>query len=411
MPAHDVIPDSAQSRTVERLVSGGEGLVRTDGGVVFVPDVLPGEVVRLGELERRGGALRAPRREIVSASPDRVSPRCRHVGACGGCDWQHMSHAAQLGAKRAIVVETIRRIARLEIEPPAIHTAGPWGTRSRTVLHGDGRRIGYRARHSHEIVVPTECPVLERPLADAVLEWTVAGDTARERVLFSASDGGIVDSLRPVVATISVGTTRIAFNSGSFMQANRTLLPKLGDALAGLVDGGTVVDLFAGSGLLATLLVAGARTPPTRVAIVERDRRNGELARTNIATHAACDVAIVARDVTRVDLGRLLSVSVPDRPLTVVVDPPRSGLPVSVRRALVAARPDRIVYLSCDVATLARDLADLCARSDSPPVRDDVASAEPVAIDRPFRLVSTVLFDFFPQTSHVETLCLMEPAS
>lgn len=383
IPEHD--PPERSTVRIERLVNGGAGLARTDAGVVFVRDALPGELVTIGPPSRDGGASTAPLIDIIEPSPHRVDPPCPVYGACGGCDWQHLAVAEQRRWKREIVAENLRRLGGISWDPERIGmvAGAPWGYRSRVQLHRSGGTVGFRRRRSRDVVEIDSCPV-----ATTAINGEIRRERARRaelpdgRITIVASGAGVARSDRDREATLQIGDTALRFHPAGFAQANRELLPALGEALRGAVTGRVLVDLFAGAGLLARLATAGVPSPP-RLVCVEPDRRNAALIRTNlqdvpdVRVHRMTAERAVARGVLRDVVGD---------ETTVLLDPPRTGLSRSVRRWLTTVASARVAYLSCDAAALARDLSSLTPD---------------------YRIDEMTMFDFYPQTAHIETLVIL----
>src|SRR5262249_34672793 len=146
--------------TVEKLIYGGDGLARLDGRVVFAPYVLPGERIRAEAEREKPGLVRARTVEVLAPAAERTTAPCEYFGRCGGCHYQHAPYAYQLEAKRAILVEELRRLGK--IEPPeqiAIVAGEPWGYRNRVQLHVDGGRLGYWEARSHQLCPIERCPI------------------------------------------------------------------------------------------------------------------------------------------------------------------------------------------------------------------------------------------------------------
>jgi 23S rRNA (uracil1939-C5)-methyltransferase len=327
--------------------------------------------------------------ELISPGSSRAEPVCPVFGRCGGCSWQHLRYEAQLEAKRGILSDALTRIGKLSAVPASIEMrASPagYGYRGRArVLVGEGG-IGFRQRRSGDLCVTSRCPVLV-PALDA----TLAGlgedsELARGEWQLAAGDSGEVSLLAPDGRRLGEKHTRIqlagdsvAISAGVFFQANVGLRADLAGAVheaAG--EGELALELFAGAGFLTLGLarrfrrvVAVESHPPA----VQDLRDNLRASGLDSAEVRGVAVELALRDASLAEL----------RPDVVVVDPPRTGLPRGVPSTLTA---DRVVYLSCDPATLARDLAafEECG----------------------FRLVQVAGFDLFPQTPHVEALAVVE---
>ena len=398
---------------IESLSSEGDGVGRLgDGRVVFVAGAAPGDRVSLADIEESKRFVRASVGELVSASPDRVDPACAHFGRCGGCQWQHVAYPAQLQAKQRIVRDAFQRIARLDpVElPPIVASPDAYHYRARARwIEGEGG-LGYRARGSREVEVVEACPVLV-PGASAALEAlregvreararrgdARPGGRAKEWIV-TASGGGPEDEAivmrprqkgRPPSLSIELEGGPLRVSGDSFVQGNALLWDDLVDAVVGVTLGVAepgaprprFVELYCGIGFFTVPLAASG----ARGAALESDRRALSDLAHNLRRAGLEDRVEILRGQAeqRGDLRDHLR-----RADVALVDPPRAGLAPAVREALADARPERIVYLSCDPGTLARDIADL-ARAD-------------------YDLTSTLLFDLFPQTPHVETLVTLQ---
>jgi 23S rRNA (uracil1939-C5)-methyltransferase len=376
---------------IDALAAGGDGVGRTtDGRVVFVPLTAPGDRVRARITETHPRYARAALEEVIEASPVRVAPACAVFGECGGCSWQHVDYATQCEAKRRIVEDALVRVGKLalpgkvEIRPSPL----PYSYRARARVAVEAGRVGYRRRSSNALCAVDTCPVLD-PRADAKLralavgrprrdgEWEIAAGADAARAHAVGADAPALE--------LAVGKDRLRVSAGVFFQAN----PALHEALVASVleaagRGALALELHAGCGFF-TLALARAFE---RVVAVEADAAAVADLRHNLARAGARGVEVVPKPVEQaVDDPRLAAA----RPDAVVLDPPRTGLPRGVAAALAALAPARIAYLSCDPATLARDLAALAARG--------------------YALERVEAFDLFPHTPHVEALATLRAAT
>ncbi len=370
---------------VEKLVTGGEGLVRFEGIPLFVPRAAPGDRLRVKVTERHPGYGRAEILEVLAPGPGRRQAPCPYFARCGGCDLQHLEDELQPRLKAEAARETIEHLARLALPPAELVTGEPWSYRLRTQLHveptaGEGFAVGYRARRSHDLVAVERCPILvpelERELAG--LGRRLPPDSPQRFDLAAGSGGTLtvsppVEGLPSGEVEIEAGGLAYAFDARCFFQAHRGLLAKLVETVVGEGEGETAYDLYAGVGLFALPLARRY----SRVTAVEGDRVAARFARNNARRNRLPNVQVVAQAVET--WARLLPGLV-DR---VVVDPPRAGLSPMVRRVLRQRKPQRLTYVSCHAATLARDLSDL---------------------KQVYRVEKLTFLDLFPQTGHLETV-------
>ena len=385
---------------IEKLVYGGDGLSRVDGEVLFTPFVLPGETVEAERTESRKHVQRTRLVKVETPSADRVIATCPVFGRCGGCQYQHATYEAQLRYKREILVETLRRVGKIELDPEsiAIESGEPFGYRNRAQFHFEHGRVGYREMNSRKLVAIEECPISSPKINEVIRTLSrMVRDRRWPRFVESLEvftderhvQWNVLESEQPVakhffewLAEEAPGTVmgplEYAVNgdlfqvSGtSFFQVNRFLLPRMADLAIGDARGAEAWDLYAGAGLFSLPL---ARTFP-KVVGVEAGRSAGDL-REN-AHRARARVEVVSEQ-TEVFLTKAKTA-----PGFVLADPPRAGLGKTATSRLAELRPETLVIVACDPATLARDLAALA----------------PV-----YEIKKIMLVDLFPQTFHMETI-------
>jgi 23S rRNA (uracil1939-C5)-methyltransferase len=377
--------------TLERILPGGAGLAHADGKTLLVGLAAPGDraLVRIERVQ--GRVAFASITEIIEPSPMRVEPPCPYFGRCGGCDFQQLSYEAQLASKVEIVRDCLRRIARLEFagEIPIIASPKPWHYRSRAQWQHDSRRrqLGYFERASHHVCDVAECPVLV-PVLQATLEslreQMKEGSLPEEASELQAVAGDEGASLSPPVinhptreVSRRIGEHLYNFSADGFFQINHELLEPLVAAALQDAKGSKAIDLYCGAGLFTLPLarkferVFGVEARDTAIAFARRNLAEAKL------SNAAFETAKVSDWLTE-NGERLAPVDF------VLLDPPRAGAEEGAAAGILALEPRHISYVSCDPATLARDLRTLIAGG--------------------YQLESIEAFDMFPQTHHVETV-------
>ncbi len=382
-------------------VAGRDGVARLEGRVVFIPGTVPGDTALI-QITRETRAYSHGRVvELLEGGEGRVEPPCPHFGRCGGCDWLHIAHPLQLRLKGRLTADLARKNARLTIEPPPVEPAEPFGHRAvarlQVALTDGGPELGYYARGSHALVAWDACPLLMEPLNVAVgavrgiFSTGTSGDWSRlSEVTVEAAAGGWALTLgfdggappgydRPALAGGLPGLVALRvkgessssaawggerFDTGSldsplvktpgvFRQPNdagaRWLHARL-TALCSELEPDTVWDLYGGGGLLGSAALAGG----ARLWLVEADPRGAADAEENLSCLGD------GYKVTAGTVERALAEG-PDPPFDksdlVILDPPRTGLPAGVTEALIALRPPRIAYVSCNPARFWRDAA------------------------------------------------------
>ncbi|MFK7742015.1 MAG: class I SAM-dependent RNA methyltransferase [Planctomycetota bacterium] len=407
----------------EHLAYGGATIARHEGRAVFVLFAAPNEKVRAEITAVEKTFLRARVVEVLEAGPDRIEPRCQHFGDCGGCNYQHINYAAQVAAKAEFVRDAIVRIGRFEDwqTPIKVHQAEPWGYRSRTQLklkatsgmRKDGRMgrlpkkerkqeriaedaaasgaprrpvLGFHRAMSHSVLDLKQCPVLAPELEqglegvrDAVQtlprkEWPyqIEGACGRDGAIWAPDLPG----MRKDLVEHEVLGFRYLIEPESFFQGNRLLVDKLVEGGIGDERGGPAFDLYAGVGLFTLPLSKRFE----RVVSVEDERRAATLGRVNVKING-CNNVHYMRKTTE----QFLAAN-KERPDLVIMDPPRLGAKPALPM-LLELGADRIVYVSCDPQTMARDLRTLYDGTD-----------EHIG----YEIESIEAFDMFPQTYHVE---------
>lgn len=437
--AHHAVASSIATVQMEKPVYGGTCLARVEGKAVFVPLTLPGEEARIRVSASKSAYANAEAEEILNASPDRVAPVCAHFSACGGCNYQHASYESQLKMKEAILRETLERGGVNVPEDFRVLSAEPQAYRNRIRLALDAKlRAGYRGRRSHTILPIEECPIAApllvkaahafqkiaqsfpalRPseialFCDAEEQSLLAILTAQSVRKFSLEALGTawaseIPALRGVELLIESsgksgaqprsvarwGENSLAYRAanfdyrvdqGAFFQVNRWLVDALVERVLGDARGALAWDLYAGVGLFARQLTSSFQ----RVVAVESAPASTQALTANLKGTRGIPVRSTTLDFLRNPraAGRAESTT----PDLIVVDPPRMGLGAEVSTLLSNISAPRLAYVSCDPATLARDLAQLCASG--------------------YTLNSVSLVDLFPHTYHMETVAQLTRTS
>lgn len=403
--------------TLRDLAHSGEATGLHEGRTIFVPLGLPGERVRVELVEEFKRHARARLLEVLEPAPERVEAPCPHFGVCGGCSWQHIAYEAQLRFKQEMVRAQLQRLGQ-QVKPLVREVWGmeqPWAYRNQVQLVADEEgRLGYQALRSHD-AVPVEVCLVTHPLLDdlwSALDLEVeeldrlilrAGTATGEQMLilegpaeaipelevdmpisclYQGDDGRLTVLVGDSFFHEQVGGRRFRVSGPSFFQVNtaqaerlvevaqRYLAPQPKEAL---------LDAYCGVGLFSLLFapqvgsVLGIEESPWAIADAQANAAGME------------QVTFVEGTVEEVlpALGRAFDV--------VLLDPPRAGCAPAALRALAACQPSRIVYVSCDPATLARDVATLATLG--------------------YALVEVQPVDMFPHTAHVECVALLRRLS
>jgi 23S rRNA (uracil1939-C5)-methyltransferase len=420
--------------TIEKPAAGGRMIARHDGQVVLVSGAIPGERVTASVQHRKGGVVYAAVAHVLSPSADRREPA--GDPACGGTVYAHVAYGRQCALKSEIVADAFRRIAKLPLEAPVpVHPSPETGYRMRARLHVRGTRIGFFREGTHDLCDPAathqllpgtaaaiealsgelrasgvndvreidlseNVPASERAVLIELAPGSGAIPTAVLGLLRGGELTGVVVS-RPDapdrtasrgradvsdVLRLEVGGSTAALTIrrqvASFFQGNRYLLVPLVESVVRRVPAGPVIDLYAGVGLFGLACAAAGLGP---IVAVEGDRRGAQDLADNarpfgsaVRTVSASVEAFLARERVPAEA-------------TVLLDPPRTGLSKAAIEAVCRAEARRVVYVSCDTATLARDVRRM--------------------VESGYRLAHLEAFDLFPNTAHVESLAVLERGS
>lgn len=363
-------------------------MCRIAGQVCFVAHGLPGDVVRVRVIKETKGVLWGAIEEIVEASPDRTTACCEKFGACGGCSWLHFAYPAQAQWKRRIVRDSLERIAKIECDVAFEENPGlRLGYRTRAEFHADQGLLGFYAPASHTVVDIKSCPLchehlnqaLERlratPTKDAI-EVNVNPEGPEVLIAAKRPHRSLRETFKLVNALDDAQPHRFEFDgipvvNGAFSQSSLLLNRLLVTVVSRMAAGASsVLDLYCGNGNLSLRLPGAPRT-------LGLDQNRPAVAAAQAVGRGEY------REGNEADFCRALK----DKWDVVLLDPPRTGAK-NVADAVAGSACNRIIYVSCDPATLARDLKTITASG--------------------WGLRETVAVDLFPNTAHVETVCRLE---
>ncbi len=342
--------------TIEKVIFGGDGLARLPQGfVIFVPFTVEGDRVRVRIIERKAHHARAEIVDQLQPGAARENPPCPYYARCGGCQYQHLTYAEECRLKENQVREAFTRVGKLPDAPilPIITSPNPYGYRNRITVHAESGRVGFRSVGGRELVDIREC-LLARPDVNAQLDRLRGNRPADGH--YSLRDSTVPPS--------------------GFFQANHDLRGTLRDLVAkGLPDSGaTLLEGYCGGGFFTALLASRFKSiiAVDNDARTLRDARRLELA--NVDWREG-DAAFVLPEELRA-----LTDST-GKETSVLLDPPREGLPIRLAEALCLDPVAYVTYVSCNPATLARDAKML---------------------SKTYRLISVQPIDLFPRTAQIE---------
>lgn len=338
---------------IQDVAFGGKGVARHEGKVVFVPFVVPGETVTAKVTREKKKFAEAELLAVVEPSPDRVAPRCPYFSRCGGCAYQHISYPRQLALKTAQVEQTLRRVGRLTEVPMQTIVAAPkpYDYRNRIRIHVADGIVGFFATDAHALIDVHECSIAAPVVNKALRRLRGAPVRDGDYALRAPGGGPFFEQTNPEVTRELVALVTASVRRGQQL----------------------LIDAYCGGGLFARELAPLFE----EVIGIEENFQAIEAAR----HHARPNERYIAGDVADF-LGEAMSTHEAAR-TTLLLDPPATGMEGRVLDLVIAGAPSEIIYVSCNPATLARDLATLA---------------------RDYTLTAVTPVDMFPQTAEIEVV-------
>jgi tRNA/tmRNA/rRNA uracil-C5-methylase (TrmA/RlmC/RlmD family) len=355
---------------IEDVAFGGKGVGRQSGGrqtkAIFVPYIIEGELVWAEIVREKKQFAEAELVEVKEGSPDRVAPQCPYFGRCGGCAYQHISYEHQLAIKWRQVRDAFQRIGRLKDVPlrPIIPSPKHYAYRNRITVHAQDGVIGFFRRDSHRLIDVERCPIAREEVNRALAELRAQPQVRNGHYTLRAQSGARV-----------------------FTQTNDEVAAMLRRLIVDLVPSNQqlLIDAYCGAGFFAKALlhkferVIGIDWDKFAIAAA---RKNATEKEAYIAGDVEAELIELLQQTRKGDLQ--IAPAVKDRrSLTLIVDPPATGLRESVRKAIINLAPATLIYVSCNPSTLARDLKEL---------------------HETFTINSITPLDMFPQTAEIEVL-------
>ncbi len=359
---------------IEKLIPGGKGLARVDGKVVFVPFVLPGEIVEIVINKEKKNYSEADLISIIRKSANRVEPECEYYYECGGCNMQHISYDVQLEEKILFAKNLLERNGGIIIKDIDIIPSKPFNYRNRIQVHLSGQKKCFKRRASNESLEINSCPVATGGV-NRFLSQKKNISTENERLtVFGKENWFSIENDKDDIH-IKLNNKNIYFNSKLFFQSNISILPMLSDYLNNHVEGDTLLDLYCGVGVLSSMVEGKFK----KIITVEINKHVGPFLSRNLSI----EHEFFPMSLEKWIKGRKMEKQAD----TIIIDPPRTGLSKTVREFLNKSKAGKIIYVSCDPATMARDLKDIMGES--------------------YKVHDFKLFDFYPQTSHMEAVAVL----
>ena len=371
---------------IERIATRGAGVARLEGKSIFLELTAGGDLVRFRIKKDHRNWAEGELLEILAPSPQRTEPACPYYGFCGGCSLQHINYEAQIEAKTAILADSYIRIGGIQAPGIRLRKGRPFEYRNRVQFHrADGNRPGFKERKSSHLVAINDCPIADSGIRNALRKASIEPPPGKERFTVYSLKNTFLCEGGTERGQVSLLGKDLVMDTGVFFQSNAAMLELLITDLMAAATGADrnlpLADVYCGIGTFASFLGSensfGCGFP--EIDLVEENQAALSLAAKNIqagkkTNYISMNVTEWVKTIGKKTWGFM------------VLDPPRNGLSVPLRDYLAHKGPALLAYVSCDPATLARDSRSLT--------------------DGGYRLTELYMYDFYPQTAHIESLAI-----
>ena len=375
--------------TCEKLLFGGIGLARTENGIVFVEDLLPSEEADVAYVSKKGGIPLYRVVNRLTTSSARRKPSCKYYGKCGGCNWLHINYSNQLEFKKEILIDALSRIGKLENIPGIeLFSGEELGYRTRVQFKVDSRSssLGFFKKQSRLVIDIDKCPLLSDNL-NKLLEnrkLILKNSGIKRDIKVIDTFGGLVSNpeIRDYTSyfgNIKVGNNSFKINGNSFFQSNLQLTEKLASWCSNELSGDNLLDLFGGVGLFTIFHQHNFRS----TVLVERDELMVKEANDMFKSSNLVNCKAICKSAES-----FFSESEVGNYDTIIADPPRTGLDRAVIDGIIKISPKKLLYISCNPTTQARDIKLITENSS-------------------YKIDKVALFDLYPNTYHLESGILL----
>jgi len=361
---------------IENFTHEGRGITKVNDKVTFVENALPGEVVDIKITKEKKNYNEALCTKVIESSPNRMTPSCPYYNECAGCDLMHMNYKQQLEFKKEKVKNIIKKYADIEVNPKIIESYKELGYRNKITIHESNNKVGYKKGKSNEILEIDSCPLGTFEINKYYIENK--HNFKDELIIRSNELGEIISSTENSKMIITINDFKFQIDINSFFQVNNYICGKIFETLNKNLDNiNTCLDLYSGVGTLSIV----ASTKAKKVYSIEVNEYSYENAKTNAKLNNITNINFM--------LGKVEEQieKINEKVDVIITDPPRAGMDTKTINIIQKLNPKKLIYISCDPMTLARDLKLLNAT---------------------YSLEDITLFDMFPNTKHVETMCVLK---
>ncbi len=361
---------------IENLDHNGRGIARINNKITFIENALPGEIVDINIIKEHKKYNEARVIKIIEKSKDRIAPKCPYYGECGGCEIMHMTYDSQLEFKKEKVKNILKKYADLEINPLIVSSNQDFNYRNKITLHEKNDKVGYMRENTNEIIEIEECPLVMASINDYIKEIKLKIKV--QLVVRTNEKDEIISNLKNEDLIIKINNLSFYVDINSFFQVNNYICARIFETLENVLEEtNTCLDLYSGVGTLS--IVASKKSK--KVYSIEVNPHSHKNALKNLKLNNINNIEFMCGKVE--DKIKEIKENID----VIITDPPRSGMDKTTINTIKELNPKKIIYISCDPMTLARDLNSLKEN---------------------YTIENIILFDMFPNTKHIETFCVLK---
>lgn len=361
---------------IENLSHEGRGITKINEKVTFVKNALPNEVVDIRLTKEKKNYNEAEVIKVLEPSKDRVTEVCPYYNECGGCEIMHMNYNSQLKFKKEKVKNILKKYAALEVNPSIIASNKDFNYRNKITLHNKNNCLGYMKQNTNEIIKIDYCPLAMNSINDYIKELKQI--TEEKLIIRTNENGNIISNIKDNDLIIEINNIKFYVDIKSFFQVNNYICSKIFETLEKTIENtNTCLDLYSGVGTLSII----ASKKVKKVYSIEINENSYKNAIKNIKLNDIKNIIPYHGKVEE----KIKEIK--EKIDLIITDPPRSGMDTVTIDTIKELKPSKIIYISCDPMTLARDIKIL---------KDN------------YTLENITLFDMFPNTKHVESLCILK---
>ena len=361
---------------VESLDHNGRGIARINNKVTFINNALPNELIDIIITEEKKKYSIASIKKIIEKSENRIEPQCPYYNECGGCNIMHMNYESQINFKKEKVEDILKKYAKIDIDLKVNKSNKPFNYRNKITLHKEKQKLGYMKRMSNDIINIDNCPLAMETINEYITSIN-NNNIEKEIIIRTNEKGEIISTLKDETIIMEINELKFQIDINSFFQVNNYICAQLFNYVEeNLENNNTCLDLYSGVGTLSIIASKKAK----KVYAIEINENAHKNSLVNLKLNNITNVEFILGNVNK----KIKQIK--EKIDVIITDPPRSGMDKITIETILKYKPKKIIYISCNPITLARDLNTLTES---------------------YYIEKCAIFDMFPNTYHVECVCVL----